>query len=107
MVTRGFTLITYDASEGNMEHKKHRTLKRPPGRRMDSPYRVRLNNVSLEDSVSLCLFDENNPEKPRVTFVFSGGELGGNGNIHFRARENAGQWEISFSGDVNPTRVIV
>ena len=107
MVTDGFALVTYDASEGNMEHKKHRTLKRPPSRRMDSPYRVKLDKVSLEDSVSLCLFDENTLGKPRVTFVFSGGEIVGKESIHFRARENDGQWEISFSGDVNPTRVIV
>ena len=86
MVTEGFTIVTYGASDGNMEHKKYRTLKRPPSRRIDSPYRVKLDKVSLEDSVILCLFDENTPEKPRVTFVFSGGEIVGKRNIHFSGK---------------------
>jgi hypothetical protein len=90
-----------------MEHKRYRILKRPPGRRPESLYRVKLGTVSLEDNLTLRLFDENQLAKPLVTFVFSGSDIAGKESIHFRAREYAGLWEISFSGGVNPARVIV
>lgn len=89
-----------------MQHPKRRVLRRA-SRKPQSPYRVRLGQVSPDDSVILDIFDENDETKPVATYVFSGRAVMQKKSIYFTAVETAGRWAISFSGSVSPKSIVV
>ena len=83
---------------------KTRTL-RPSSREKESPYRVHVDDVSVDDSLIVIIYHEDNLESELFRFRFNGTDLEEKNSIHFRAVEKDGGWDIVWSKNLNPIQV--